>query len=219
MTPITTFFGVLFFCVVMLIMVLFGGHKKRVEQRILSAERREDLSPSLPRYSARRIRNIRLGSLLLVPFYIFVIFIPNYYTWIADIPLIEGLQVTSGEFTYQNVGNRGNKLTGIKTASGTIYFSCSRGKFGENPDCLFPMSEYERLAGQPATVWWYEQQVNLFDTQKRVVRLVIASKEKVSYEKTVNLTNKSSRNAVWIMFVMLVVFILIVVGFERMIRR
>lgn len=221
MTNSIIFFIIAFLCVVMLILVFAGSHKFRVEQRQIDDKKGDDQTSSSPliQYSARHIRNIRIGSLLLFLYYTFEIFIPNYYTWIAEIPPIETLHITNGEFTYQDYGRRGNRLTGIKTASGTILFTCSTGKFGEYPDCLFPTSEYERYSRQPATVWWYEQPVQLFQTQNRVVMLKIAGKEEISYAKTLALTQKSSRNAPWLIFMMLFIFILIVVGFERLIRR
>lgn len=81
------------------------------------------------------------------------------------------------------------------------------------------MKEYERLAGKPATVWWYEQPVYLYTTQKRLVRLVAAGEEIRSYEKTVHFTEAAAKSAPWFIFVLLVLYISIEVGFERMIRR
>lgn len=219
MTPITTFFLITFLCVVMLILVLVGGHKARIEQRKLAAERVKN--PSMPpvplRYSAKDIRNIRIGSLLLVPLWVFMILIPFGYEWWAEIPPFEQLQVTSGELTYQDLGKRGDRMTGIKSASGTDFFTCATGQY-DHTDCVFPMAEYEKLAGKPATVWWYEQPVYLFSTQKRLVRLVVDGEEKMSYERVVHLTGNAAGAAPWYIFVMLFLFISIVVGFERMIR-
>ena len=222
MTPITTFFIITFSCVVMLILVMVGGHTARVKQRKLALAAEREKTPSLPpvppRYSAKDIRNIRIGSLLLIPLWMFMILIPFSCTWWAEIPPFEQLQMTSGELTYQDVGKRGDRLTGIKSESSTIFFTCAEGKFF-HPDCLFPMAEYEKLSGKPATVWWYEQPVYLFSTQKRLVRMVVAGEEKMSYEKTVRFTAIGAKWAVRVIFVVLVLFISIVIGFERMIRR
>lgn len=179
------------------------------------------VSPPLSqkRYSAKNIRNIRIGYFALVLIYVFFVLIPLSYTWRATIPPPDQLQVTSGELAYKDVGKRGNRLTGIETASGTIFFTCAKGKFGAYPDCIFPKTEYEKLAGQPATVWWFEQPIYLFSTQNRLVRLVVAREEKMSYVKAVHLTEEAAKSAPWFIGVLLVLFVSIVVGFERMIRR
>ena len=171
------------------------------------------------RYSAKDIRNIRIGSFLLIPIYIFIIFIPLAYTWFAEIPPFQQLQITSGELTYKDVGRRGDRLTGVKLDLDTIFFTCAKGKFGAAPDCLSPYSAYEELAGKPVTVWWFEQPVYLFVSQKRLVRLVVAGEERMSYEKTLMLTRHASDNALWFAGVLLILFVLIVIGFERRIRR
>lgn len=220
MTPSTIFFIVALACVLMFILLLVGRNKVRFEQRKLAGERANNpsLSHPPPRYSTKRIRNIRIVNLLLIPFYVIVFLIPFLYIWMAEIPPFEKLHVTIGELTYQDVG-RGNRLTGIKTASGTELFTCSKAVYyGGHPDCLFPMSEYERLSGQPAKVWWYKQSGYLFSTQNRLVKLEVAGKEIVSYGKTVELTQKASNSAPWFMFMILAIFSLIVAGQEQQIR-
>lgn len=219
---IMTYF-VVFLCVVMLILVFVGGHNARVEQRKFIEERAKN--PSLPPPpsiygSTKRIHEIRRGNLLYIPLYIFGFFIPFLYIWMANIPPIEELHVTSGELTYKTMGNRGERLTGIKTASSTILFTCSQAVYyGGQPNCLSPMSEYDRLSGQPATVWWYEQSGYLFSTQKRLVKLLVADKEIISYERTVALTQSSSKSAPWFMFGALVIISLFWIAQEQLIRR
>jgi len=170
-------------------------------------------------YSAKDIRNIRMGSLLLMLGYVFIIFIPLAYTWLAEIPPFQQLQVISGELTYKDVGKRGDRLTGVKTGAGAVFFTCSDGKFGEAPDCLFPYNEYEELSGSPVTVWWFEQPVYPFVTQNKLVQLVVDGEEKLSYEKTLVLTLHASDIAPWFAGVLLILFVLIVILFERRIRR
>lgn len=177
-----------------------------------------------PRYSAKDIRNIRIGSVLSILIYVFIVLIPLFYTWIAKIPTFDQLQVASGELTYKNVGKNGNDyLTGIKNITGVTYFSCASGMsssmFGGHPDCLFPVAEYPKLAGKPATIWWFEQPVYLFVTHKHLVRLVVAGEEKISYEKSLAWSRSSSKSAPWFIFIMLGLFTLIIVWFEFRIRE
>jgi hypothetical protein len=181
----------------------WGGHVRSVPRR----------------FGPKDIRNIRIGYFVLALIFVFLILIPLGYTWRAEIPPSHQLRVTAGTLTYQEIGKRGNRLTGIETKSGTFYFTCSKGKYGSYPDCLFPLSEYEKLSGKPATVWWFEQPVYLFSTQKRLVRLDVSGEEKVSYEKTLKLTKSSAEDALWFIGAMFIAFISIVVWFERMIGR
>lgn len=170
------------------------------------------------RYSERDIRNIRIGSVLTMLLYVFFVLIPSSYSALAEIPPLDRLQVTSGELTYQEVGKRGDRLTGIKVGSETIFFTCAPEKF-VHPNCLVSKTEYENLAGKSATVWWFDQPIYLFSTQKRLVRLVVAGEEKESYAKTVDVTRRIAKSAPWFIWGALVLFISIVVGFEFIIRR
>lgn len=171
-----------------------------------------------PRYSPKDIRNIRVGSVLTMLICVFVLLIPDFYEWTAEIPPFEQLQIASGDLTYQKVGKNKNEwLTGLKSASGETYFTCAAG-IG-HPDCLLPVSEYTRLAGKPTTIWWFEQPVYLFVTHKRAVRLVVDGDEKVSYEKTLVVAKKNAKFAIWMAFIELGLFISIVVWFELRIRE
>lgn len=168
-------------------------------------------------YSPRQIRNIRIGSVVSLLLYLHMIFIPLVYEWRPAVPPMAQLQVARGELTFQDVG-KGDRLTGIKSATGTTFFSCATGKIG-HPNCLFDLGDYEKLAGKQATLWWYEQPIYLFTTQKRVVRLIVNEEEKISYEKTALWTEKSASRAPWYIFIVLVIVVSIVVGFELKIRR
>lgn len=171
-----------------------------------------------PRYGSKDIRNIRIGSVLTMLIWVFVLFIPFLYEWTAEIPPFDRLQVASGDLTYKKVGkNRNEWLTGLKSATDETYFTCAAGV--GHPDCLFPVSEYTKLAGKPTTIWWFEQPVYLFVTKKRVVRLVVDGEEQISYEKTLGVAKKNSKFVFWMAFITLVIFISIVVLFENRIRE
>lgn len=172
-----------------------------------------------PRTGTRRFnkRHVRIGNLLLVPLYVFAILLPFGYTWRAEIPPPDQLQVITGELTHQDVGRGGDRLTGLKTASGTLYFSCATAKF-DHPNCLKP-PEYERLQGKVATVWWFEQPIYPFIKQKRLVRLLADDKERKTYEMTLRDTESAKKIAPWFMVVAAILFLSIGVGFERAIRR
>ncbi|WP_162084905.1 hypothetical protein [Sulfuriferula nivalis] len=173
-----------------------------------------------PRYSAKDVHNIRIGSLLTFLIYVFIILIPLSYTWMVTIPPINQLQVTSGELTYKKVGKNGSEyLTGIRNSAGVTYFTCASGIFGEHPDCLFPVTEYPKLAGRPAVAWWYEQPVYFFVMHKHLVRVVVTGEEKISYEKTLAWSRSTSKSAPWFILIMLGVFILIIVWFEVRIKE
>ncbi|MBC2731585.1 hypothetical protein [Thiobacillus sp.] len=170
------------------------------------------------RYSTNDIRNIRIGSALSMLIYIFVILIPSTYAWLAEVPPQNQLQVMTGKLVYQDGPRRGDKLTGIQAASGTVFFTCSTEKF-VHPNCLFPVTEYKSLSGKLATAWWFEQPIYLLSTQKRLVRLVVDRKEILSYGKTVDVTKKSAKSAPWFIGIWFALFVSIVIGFERLIRR
>lgn len=219
MSPIAVFIIIASVVAIGLPLFIVSQYRWHVAQRKLAAERTKNpSSPSPPpRYNAKNIRNIRIGYVLSILIFTGMIFIPDIYTLRAKIPPFEELQVTSGEFTYQDVGKRGEKLTGIRTTSGVIYFTCATFKF-DHPDC-FHMSEYEKLVGKPSTVWWYEQPIYLFMTQKKLVQLIVADEEKISRNNTVRITILAARDAPWFIFVVLVMFSSLVFGFERKIRR
>lgn len=171
------------------------------------------------KYSQKDIRNIRIGSVICVLIYIFIVLIPLFYTWHAEIPPLGSLNKTSGKFTYKKIGNKGNYLVGVSSSSSATFFTCAASKFGAYPDCLQGKSEYEKLVDQPTTAFWFEQPVYLFSTQKRLVKLIVSGEEKRSYEKTVTVTRRSKASAPWWIFILLILFTAIVVGFELKIWR
>ncbi len=219
--PITVFFIITALCVVMLILVLVGGHQQRVKQQKFATERA--LNPLLPfvppRYTAKQARNYRLGYLAIFLSYVFISLVPSLYERFAEIPPFENLHETVGEFTYEVTGKHGeDRLTGIKTSAGTLYFSCGPGSIS-HPDCVSPSSEYDRLSGKTAQVWWYEQPTYLFTTQNRVVKLVVDGKEKRSYNDTVEITKSVANSAPWLNLIFLSVYILFIIALEQHLRK
>lgn len=172
-------------------------------------------------WGKKHIREIRIGYVVLALIYVFVILIPLLYERNTRIPEMGELLQTNGNLICKEIGNRGDYLTGVKIVDGQPqFFTCSGGSFGARPDCFGPrVDKCQKLSGKQTTVWWFEQPVYLFSTQKRLVRLAVDGKEEISRERTMELAKKGSLLSTWLIFVMLGLFLLIVVGFERMIRR
>lgn len=208
-------------CLLMLALVLIGGRRHRIEQDRLAVERAANpsLPPPVPRYTTQQARNYRLSYFALLAGFLFVIVIPGFYDWTSEIPNLEGLHETEGNFTYKVTGRHNeDRLMGIITNTGTMYFSCGQGYIA-HPDCIHPSSEYDRLVGKPAQVWWYEQSVYLFMTQKRVGRLVVDGEEKVSYEHTVEVTKRTARSTPWLAIIILCIYAFVIVALERNLRK
>lgn len=190
----------------------------------------QDLTPNLLKgkrpppegwWGKKHIREIRVGYAVLALIYVFAILIPLLYVWGAETPELGELRQTEGRLTCEEIGNRGNYLTGIKTQVGpTLLLTCSNGRYGSYPNCVGPtIKNCKMLADKKATAWWYEQPDYLFSKQNRLARLVVEDEVKVPYEKTIELTEKAALSSAWFILFLLGLFVSIVIGFERMIRR
>jgi hypothetical protein len=201
----------------MLVLLLAGGYKHRNSL----ADKKLNLSLPLkpPKYTAKHARNYRLGYIVLLLGYVGVGLIPNIYDWLAEIPSFEKLHLSVGELSYKVSGKHGeDRITVIRTNSGELEFSCGAGMFG-HPDCISPASEYDRLSGKVAEVWWYDQPIHLFTKQNKVVKLVVDGKEKQNYDNTVQITKRVAKSAPWLIFILLVFYTLIVAALEQNLRK
>lgn len=169
-----------------------------------------------PRFDAKRRRRLLICDLGLTAMYLFLLLIPAAYEWLIEIPSLDGLEVTSGTLLFKKTGTRGDYLTGLHTSSGSIFFTCATRWDGSTHDCLVRSRPDESLVGKEATVWWFEQPVHLWATRKRLIRLVVAGEEKVSYEISMART-KIGRESVFVGLIIGLVGFLGIAFVERMV--
>lgn len=169
-------------------------------------------------WKSRYARWLRIGNWMLVPIYFFVVAIPLYYEWKTEVPAPEKLVVAEGHLTYQLTGKRG-PLIGLKENEGTQYYSCKSGLFTNSHNCFVPRETLERVAGREATIWWFEQTVYPYTTQRRLVKLVAADEDLVTSDRTEKRAYKARQRAPWVALGLLVFFGLVAFFFERNARR
>lgn len=161
---------------------------------------------------------LRKSNWLLIPIYLFAVLIPLYYEATAEIPPTEKLHVTDGMLVIKWIPRR-RELTGLQNEAGNIYFTCRIGVFSKKNNCISTFDEAKKLVGKRATIWWFEQTIFPFSTQRRLVRLVVDGQEKISLARTLQATRSASGNARWEAVGLFVFFVAVAVYSGRTARR
>jgi hypothetical protein len=125
-----------------------------------------------------------------------------FYPIMQEVPDKRELTFDTGWVTYKSVSRKGRK-PGLKTESGTDYFTCREFGFSYH-DCI-PRKKYQKISGKPGRIWWYKQPIFPGLTQKKVVYMEVSGKEYVNREM-VKEDNKSTKN--WWLWAMPMIFAL-----------
>lgn len=110
-----------------------------------------------------------------IAIFVFGMLIPNYYLWSANVPVLENLNRIQGILVHQKVSNRRGWKVGLAHGDDLMSFTCSD-RIGLRHTCYadrMKLSDHEDWEGRLATVWWYEQPIYLFTTQRRLVQVDI----------------------------------------------
>lgn len=170
------------------------------------------------KWKKRFIRTQIIGMWLMIPIYIFLSAIPNYYTWAAEIPPIEELQVSEGQLLYKRVVKHGYKI-GLKTPKGVKFFTCRTTASGGHSCWTRKYRRSDPLESKSTKVWWFEQSLYPFTVQNTVVQLAVEGEVKLSWEEVrqrgLRAKERSKRSA----FILLVLCVLIVFFTKSQIRK
>ncbi len=141
----------------------------------------------------------RSGAWLFIPAIVFLMIVPKFYIWIAEIPETDGLNKIEGVLVHQKISNRKGWKVGVKNDSGIKYFTCGYG-VGARHTCYtnrLRLSDHEGLEGAYVKVWWYEQPIYLFSDQNRLVRLDVSGRTIVSRSDTQEDIQRHAQSAPW----------------------
>jgi len=130
---------------------------------------------------------------------VFGTLIPNYYLWSARVPAHENLSRTQGILVHEKVSNRKGWKVGLASGDDLMSFTCSD-RIGQRHTCYadrMKLSDHEELEGRFATVWWFEEPIYFFTTQKRLVQLDIGDTNLISQQDTVNTVTRRAERAPW----------------------
>jgi len=111
------------------------------------------------------------------------------YSYFTKIPDYNSLINQSGVLIWHKL-LKGDSKIGLKTIDGNQYFTC-RADLGMKHKCL-PKDQAELLVGRSAEVWWFEQKVYPFFTQRRLVSLVVDGEEIISVVNTSELQRSAA---------------------------
>lgn len=148
----------------------------------------------------KRIRLLkRSGAWVFIPAIVFLMMVPKFYVWIAEVPEADGLNKVEGTLVHKKISSRKGWKVGIRNGPEIHYFTCGYGS-GAKHTChanRAKLSDYEGLEGANATVWWYEQPIYLFSEQKRLVRLDVSGRTIISRSDTQKDIRRHAQRAPW----------------------
>lgn len=160
-----------------------------------------------------------LGFAVLTFFFL----IPLCHTVFGEIPPLEELQFATGIFSYkkQVVDNNPGEVI-ILNHDEDHYYSC-RSTIAAPSRCFYGAVTSKRrldsFVGKTADIWWYEQNLYLLYTQRRLVRLVVEGREEYSYENAVEESNGQKKFQFYITIFVVVFLGYIQFKFERAAKR
>ncbi|MCL2141240.1 MAG: hypothetical protein FWH42_06270 [Dehalococcoidia bacterium] len=149
--------------------------------------------------------------------YILLIFIPACYTIFNKIPPLEDLRVATGVFSYKKMGLRFGNVV-ILNEDVTNYYTC-RVAIGTSHGCFAFNAELLSMVGKPVQIWWYEQKLYFWYSQRRLVRLVVDGHEERSYEKSVSRDKEETSFRFYSSIVALAFIVALCVLLERIGKR
>ena len=136
-----------------------------------------------------KVRVIRVGNIVTILLWVFMIAIPNYYISTAELPEKNELNISKGTIILKRTGKKVNSI-GIKEyGSGKrLYFSCASAYTGKRIICaknLVNSKDAKKINGKKAEIYWYEQQIfSSLIIRRRMVVINVEEKEVLGYEET-----------------------------------
>ena len=164
----------------------------------------------------RKLKLISASSWLVVPIYVFGVLIPMSYTVFSRIPDHDSLINQDGVLISHKL-LKGDSKIGLKTLDGNLYFTC-RASFGLNHKCL-SKERAELMVGRSAEVWWFEQKIYPFFTQRRLVRLVVDGEEIIGAAKTLELQRSAANTSLLFAVVLFIFNAWVIFYYESKVRR
>lgn len=170
--------------------------------------------------------------------------IPQYYAMTSVVPAESDLRVSEGRLKVERKGKAGYQFR-LEEAGVVSNFTCRYWIGGSHDSCGFPWfvkrgtwfdgkdeaereaarkrsyvaQQVARVSGKSATIWWFEQPIYFFHTQRRIARLEVSGEEWVGYENTRDGIARSASAAPQWMLVWISVFVLIAAFMEWTTRR
>lgn len=148
----------------------------------------------------------RSGAWVFIPGIIFLMLIPKFYVWDAELPETDNLNKIEGKLVHRKISNRKGWKVGVEHKDEVQYFTCGHG-VGASHTCYanrMRLSEHEGLEGSHATIWWYEQPIYLFAVQERLVRLDVSGRTVISREDTQEDVSRNAKKAPWWLLIYIV---------------
>lgn len=167
------------------------------------------------KYWARRLW--RNGGWIVILINVFIIWIPTYYMWTADIPSPENWQRTDGVLVYKKLRNLDN-MPGLSSADGIEYFTCRHGSLSKINRCL-SSNEMNSLDGKNTEIFWFTRNTYIFTPQKRVIRIVVEGQEKYGFERALRGVNYAKKGAFWMVLVLAAISIIVVRTYDKKIEE
>ena len=133
-------------------------------------------------YANNFIKKISIASWLAIAIYFLGVLVPMIYTHHSSIPENIHLKKSDGVLIFNKL-RKGDSKIGINIQNGDLYFTCSAGLYGGKNWCL-SMGDAKALIGKPAEIWWFNQKIYPFVTQKRLVRLMVNGQEIIGVART-----------------------------------
>jgi len=136
-----------------------------------------------------KVRVARIGNIVTILMYIFMIAIPNYYISTAELPEKHQLNISEGTVVLKRTGKKVYRI-GVHEHSSDkkLYFSCARAYTGSKIICaknLGTSKHAEKINGKRAKIYWYEQPIfSSLIVRRRMVIINIEGEEMLSYEDT-----------------------------------
>jgi len=147
-------------------------------------------------------------------FWIFVYLIPAYHTLTCEIPSQENLQLTQGTLSFERQGKSGTILL-ISGENGNEYYTCRSSVFGSHHNCIWRSEKIKALTGKTAKVWWFEQNIFLGFSQRRLVHLIVEDHEEFSIQTALRWNERDKSSSMFFLIFSLAFFVFIVFLFER----
>jgi len=168
----------------------------------------------MPRRGSKYFRYLLRKNWYIALLWIFCFLIPTYHTQTSEIPSQENLQFAQGTLSFESRARAGIIVV-LSGKNGNEHYTCRGSAFGSNHDCISPVKKIENLTGKTAKIWWFEQNIFLGYTQRRLVRLIVDDHEEYTIQMAVRLNEIEENASVLFSIVALVFLILIAVLFER----
>ncbi|MEA1063902.1 hypothetical protein [Erwinia sp. HR93] len=143
--------------------------------------------------------------------------IPALYLSTYTFPQEDKIHAQSGLFIYKKMSK--GYAPGIFANGKKYLFSCASRSITRHICGKMSAKDFRRLRGKPATIYWFQQETNLFSSQKRVVEIVINNEVTVtrpSVNRSITIERKSRNFNLWASIIMIIIInLLLCWGYRR----